>query len=273
MIAHKAGVIGKPIAHSRSPQLHLAAYAALGLHQWSYERLECDAAGVPALVRSRGADWVGLSVTRPAKVAALQLADVRTPRSVTVGAANTLVRTARGWLADCTDVDGVLGALGVDGLDGLNGLDGARAVVLGAGGTARAAVVGLAAAGVDSVALVVRDEARAGATVACAETVGVRATLVPFEAAAVDRACRGAAVAISTVPSAAVQPLIGCVATVPAVLDVIYDPWPTPLGTAVQAAGGRLASGLDMLLHQAFGQVELFTGLPAPRAAMAAALR
>ena len=267
MIAHKAGVIGKPIAHSRSPQLHLAAYAALGLHQWSYERLECDAAGVPALVHSRGADWVGLSVTQPAKVAALQLADVRTPRAVTVGAANTLVRTAQGWLADCTDVDGVLGALGADGLDG------ARAVVLGAGGTARAAVVGLGGAGVDAVALVVRDEARARDTVDCAEAVGVRATVVPFEPAAVGRACRGAAVAISTVPSAAVQPLIGCLATVPAVLDVIYDPWPTPLATAVQAAGGRLASGLDMLLHQAFGQVELFTGLPAPRAAMAAALR
>jgi len=61
-------------------------------------------------------------------------------------------------------------------------------------------------------------------------------------------------------------------AGVPVLLDAIYDPWPTPLASAVAAAGGRVISGLQMLLHQAFAQVEQFTGLPAPRAAMAAAL-
>jgi len=267
MNAHRAAVIGKPITHSRSPQLHLAAYAALGLTDWSYERLECDAAGTRGLVRSRGPEWVGLSVTMPAKAAALAVADVRTPRAEAVGAANTLVRRGDGWLADCTDVDGVLGALGAEDFGG------ADAVVLGAGGTARAAVVALAAAGVEGVSLVVRDPTRAQGTAECAEAAGLRTTMVSFEPADVALACRDAAVAISTVPSSAVAPLITAVATVPQVLDVIYDPWPTPLADAVLAAGGRLASGLDMLLHQAFGQVELYTGLPAPREAMAAALR
>jgi len=264
---HRAAVIGKPIAHSRSPQLHLAAYAALGLPDWSYERLECDAEGIPALVSSRGPDWVGLSITMPAKVAALAVADARTPRAAAVGAANTLVRTGDGWLADCTDVDGILGALGYDGLDG------AHAVLLGAGGTARAAVVALAAAGAHGVTLVVRDRARARATVDCAERAGLPTTTLPFDLATVAAACRDATVAINTVPAAAATPFVELLATVPNVLDVIYDPWPTPLATAVLSAGGRLASGLDMLLHQAFGQVELFTGLPAPREAMAAALR
>ncbi|MGZ4553747.1 MAG: shikimate dehydrogenase, partial [Mycobacteriaceae bacterium] len=84
MSARKAAVIGTPIEHSRSPQLHLAAYAALGLSDWSYERLECDADGVPALVSSLGREWVGLSVTMPAKVAALEVADTRTARAEAV---------------------------------------------------------------------------------------------------------------------------------------------------------------------------------------------
>ena len=62
------------------------------------------------------------------------------------------------------------------------------------------------------------------------------------------------------------------VAATPLLLDAIYDPWPTPLAAAVEAAGGRVISGLQMLLHQAFAQVEQFTGLPAPTEAMRAAL-
>ena len=62
------------------------------------------------------------------------------------------------------------------------------------------------------------------------------------------------------------------VATTPLLLDAIYDPWPTPLAVAVEAAGGRVINGLQMLLHQAFAQVEQFTGRPAPREAMRAAL-
>ncbi len=61
-------------------------------------------------------------------------------------------------------------------------------------------------------------------------------------------------------------------ARTPVLLDAIYDPWPTPLATAVEAAGGRVISGLEMLLNQAYAQVEQFTGMPAPKEAMRAAL-
>ena len=112
----KAAVLGSPIAHSKSPLLHLAAYAALGLSDWTYERIECTGEQLPALVDSLGPEWIGLSVTMPGKIAALEYATERTPRAVTIGSANTLVRRADGWFADCTDIDGVTGALGAGGM-------------------------------------------------------------------------------------------------------------------------------------------------------------
>lgn len=124
----KAGVLGSPIAHSRSPQLHLAAYRALGLHDWTYERIECGAAELPVVVGGFGPEWVGVSVTMPGKFAALRFADERTARADLVGSANTLVRTPHGWRADNTDIDGVAGALGAAA---------GHALVLGSGGPHR----------------------------------------------------------------------------------------------------------------------------------------
>ena len=124
---------GSPIAHSKSPQLHLAAYRALGLDDWTYERIECTADAIARVVGGFGPEWVGVSVTMPGKFAALRFADERTERAELVGSANTLVRTNAGWLADNTDVDGVTGALG----DGRA----ATSSCSGSGGTARAAVV------------------------------------------------------------------------------------------------------------------------------------
>jgi shikimate dehydrogenase len=79
-------------------------------------------------------------------------------------------------------------------------------------------------------------------------------------------------VVVSTIPADVAAGYAATVAATPLLLDAIYDPWPTPLAAAVEAAGGRVISGLQMLLHQAFAQVEQFTGLPAPVEAMRAAL-
>ncbi len=83
----------------------------------------------------------------------------------------------------------------------------------------------------------------------------------------------GASVLVNTVPAEAVAAWLTELARVPCVLDVIYHPWPTPLAEAVSERGGRVATGLDMLLHQSFGQVEQFTGAVAPRETMRDALR
>jgi shikimate dehydrogenase len=260
--ARKAAVLGSPVAHSRSPHLHLAAYRALGLTGWTYERIECDAARLPLLVSCLGPEWVGLSVTMPGKFAALRVADDRTARAELVGSANTLVRTPAGWRADNTDVDGVAGAIGAVGAGHLD-----RGVVIGSGGTAPAALVALGQLGVREVLVVSRNRERAGPLLELAPRIGVSADWVELGAALppVD-------VAVSTIPADAAAAHVDSVAGVPLLLDAIYDPWPTALAAAVTAAGGRVVSGLQMLLHQAFAQVEAFTGMPAPQEAMRAAL-
>ncbi|MFD9889033.1 shikimate dehydrogenase [Amycolatopsis sp. NPDC059027] len=267
----KAAVLGRPIEHSLSPVLHGAAFRALGLDGWTYERIEAGASDLPGLVDGLGPEWAGLSVTMPGKRAALDHADEVTPRAAAVGAANTLVRRAEGgWRADCTDVEGVTGALRAAG--GYTPSTGDVAVVLGAGGTAAAAVVGLADLGVRQVRLVVREPARAGETLDAAKRAALDVEVLRWSE--VDFAeLTAAAVLVNTVPPDAVLPHVEQLAGIGRVLDVIYHPWPTPLAEAVTARGGRLATGLDMLLHQAFGQAEQFTGLPAPREAMRDALR
>jgi shikimate dehydrogenase len=251
-------VLGSPIAHSRSPQLHLAAYRALGLDGWTYDRIECTADQLPALVGGFGPEWVGVSVTMPGKFAALRFADERTERAELVGSANTLVRTAAGWRADNTDIDGVKGALGpVAG----------RAAVLGSGGTAPAVFVGLAELGVQDISVVARSREKAVPLLALGPRLGAEVRWIELGTTLVD-----VDVVVNTIPADVVAGYADTVVATPLLLDAIYDPWPTPLAAAVEAAGGRVVSGLQMLLHQAFAQVEQFTGLPAPTEAMRAAL-
>ena len=270
--ARRAAVVGSPVAHSLSPVLHGAAYAALGLAGWTFDRIDCPADELAARVAALTPDWVGLAVTMPDKRAALALADERTERAIAVGAANTLVRLPDGgWRADCTDVAGVTGALTAAG--GYQRTSGATGLVLGAGGTAAAALAGLAELDVPDVIMVVREPARATEARATAERVGIALDVRRWADADLGALAAKSAVVVSTVPAAAADPHADELAAAPCLLDVIYHPWPTPLADAVRRQGGRLATGLDMLLHQAFGQVEQFTGRPAPRADMRDALR
>jgi shikimate dehydrogenase len=257
-MTRRAAVLGSPIAHSRSPQLHLAAYRALGLADWTYERIECNADQLPALVTGFGPEWVGLSVTMPGKFAALAFADERTTRAELVGSANTLVRTASGWRADNTDIDGVTGALGE-----ISG----NAAILGSGGTAPAALAGLAALGVQHVSIVARNPEKAATLLDLGSRLGVDARWVRLGTPLTD-----VAVVVNTIPADVAAEYADTVRGAGVLLDAIYDPWPTPLAQAVEAAGGRVISGLQMLVNQAFAQVELFTGRPAPKEAMIAAL-
>jgi shikimate-5-dehydrogenase len=266
----RAAVLGKPVDHSLSPVLHGAGYAALGLN-WTFGKIECDAAALPELVNGLGEEWAGLAVTMPGKRAALSFATHATDRARAVGAANTLTPRADGaWQADCTDVAGVIGAL--TGAGGFTPTAGATAVVLGAGGTAAAALAALPELAITTVTLVVRDPARAADAIDTAERVGLQVELQRWDTANFGKLAGDAAVLISTVPAEASTPEADQLAGAGCVLDVVYHPWPTPLAEAVSRRGGHLATGLDMLLHQAFPQFEQITGHPAPRAAMRAAL-
>ena len=104
----RAAVLGSPIKHSLSPVLHGAAYQALDLHGWHYDKIECDEAGLPRLVDSMGPEWAGLSLTMPLKRVALTVADEVSALAEAIGAANTLIFSpAAGRRADNTDVAGM----------------------------------------------------------------------------------------------------------------------------------------------------------------------
>lgn len=262
----KAAVLGKPIAHSKSPELHLAAYRALGLTGWTYERIECDAEQLPGVVGGFGPEWVGVSVTMPGKFAALRFADERTDRARRVGSANTLVRTPTGWRADNTDIDGVAGALASS--TPASGW----ALVCGSGGTAPAVVAGLAQLGVAGITVVARNPDKAARLVELGNGMGVATRFCALDGGGLADAVAAAEVLVSTIPAEVAARYAGTFSAIGVLLDVVYDPWPTPLATAVSAVGGRVISGMQMLLHQAFAQVEQFTGLPAPREAMTCAV-
>jgi shikimate dehydrogenase len=144
--------------------------------------------------------------------------------------------------------------------------------VCGSGGTAPAAVVGLAELGVPGITVVARDPEKAARLVDLGTRFGVATRFCGLDSGELADQVASAEVLVSTIPADVAARYADTFAAIPVLLDAVYDPWPTPLATAVTAAGGRVISGLQMLLHQAFAQVEQFTGLPAPREAMTCAL-
>jgi shikimate dehydrogenase len=262
----RAAVLGSPIEHSLSPVLHRAAYAALGLAHWSYTAIECDEAGLAALIASCDSQWAGLSLTMPLKRAVLPLLDRTEPLAVEAGGANTVVFAGGERHGYNTDVPGMVAALAEAGVTAPPG-----ATILGAGATACAALAALRETGLESAAVLVRDRGRAGDLLAAAGRLGMEVDLRPFGSEV-----RDGDLLVSTVPAGAADFYAERAwASRPgpaAVLDVVYAPWPTPLAQAAAKSGAIVVSGFDLLLHHAARQVELMTGLePAPLSRMRAA--
>lgn len=261
----KCAVWGSPIAHSLSPVLHRAAYAALGLRDWTYERREVDERTFAREFGGLDETWRGLSLTMPLKEVALAAADRVAPTAADTGAANTLVRGPDGWTASNTDVHGIAVALRDAGCH-----DTTHALVVGSGATARSAVAALASSGTRRITFMVRDRARRE-TVEQARRAGIAVDEVPMGHWPL------ADVVISTVPPASVTGLEDYPPSDPGggrrtVLDVVYGDGLTPLQRAAAAAGWTVQIGTAMLLHQATEQVRLMTGWPAPLEAMKSAL-
>jgi shikimate dehydrogenase len=268
-VRHRAAVFGHPVEHSLSPVLHQAAYEALGLADWAYGRRDVTAEELPGVVASLDPTWAGLSLTMPLKQAILPLLDHVEPLAAAVGAVNTVLVQPTGagrlLVGANTDVYGIVAALReVAGPE--RGIEG-PAVVLGAGATAASAVAALGELGHTAPVVLARSPGRAGAVLRAASRMGVSVTLRPWDRA--PQALTEAGVVVSTVPSGAADDLARVLLDDPPtpgrlLLDVVYEPWPTALAIAWTAAGGSVAAGWSMLLHQAAEQVRLMTGQDPP---------
>lgn len=257
----KCAVVGDPIAHSLSPVLHRAGFAALGLH-WEYDAVRVAAGDLSGFVAGLGPQWRGLSVTAPLKREALILADVVSDRAALTGAANTLLLTDGEIHADNTDLPGAVAAVR-ERYDGPIG----DALILGAGATAASTGLALAELGAQRLAIAARSASRAADTVAVLTAHPSRPRVRVVDLATV--VLGGEQIVVSTIPASAHSPgLVTRLAGVDVLFDVIYAPWPTPLA---KAATGIVVGGLDLLVHQAALQFTAFTGLAAPLTAMRAA--
>jgi len=278
----RAAVLGHPIAHSLSPVLHRAAYAALGL-DWTYDAVDVTEETLPGFVAALDDGWAGLSLTMPLKQAVLPLLDHVEPLAEVVGAVNTVVVQGGGarptLVGANTDVHGLAAALGEGGVAA--GGAGRSALVLGAGATAASTLAALAQLGMPFSVVLARSVARAGATMRAAHRMGVEAvvrTLSPLERTL--EAMARADVVVSTLPPHAADELAARLADAAratggvrgVLLDCAYTPRPTALVAAWRGAGGTAVTGERMLLHQAGEQVRLMTGRSAPLGEMDAAL-
>ena len=250
----KCGVLGDPIAHSLSPALHRAAYAACGL-DWSYDAYQVPAGGLAAFVDGLDDGWRGLSVTAPLKREAAERADAVSDVVTRAGVANTLVLEAGRWLADNTDVPGAEHAVRERWSGAVT-----AATILGGGATAASTGLALADLGARTVRLLVRDPARAAGAVAA---LGRHPAAPHVEVASLHDDEVVGEVVVSTIPAAAqTATVVARCADVPVVFEVVYHPWPTPLAGSV-GPDRVLVTGLDLLVHQAALQFELFSGLVA----------
>jgi shikimate dehydrogenase len=260
----RAAVLGLPVAHSLSPALHNAGYAAAGLTSWRYTAIDCAEGELAGFVSGLDASWAGLSLTMPLKEVALAVADAVDPLATALGAANTLVHGPRGWTAHNTDAPGITAALRAAGAGSAG-----RMAILGGGGTARAALGAAAEFGAEVTVYVRRPEAGEELR-PVAHALGVPMTVETWGRAA---DATGSDVVVATVPKGGADALAVAAWRPPTVVfDVVYDPWPTALASAAERAGCAVVSGLDLLFCQGVRQFELFTGVPAPAEAMRAAL-
>jgi shikimate dehydrogenase len=251
-VATLTGVVGQPVTHSRSPAMHNAAFRALGLH-WRYLALPVSPEHVEGTLRALApSGYRGVNVTVPHKLAALAVADRASPAAAEIGAANTLTFDD-GIEADNTDAPGLLAALGASPA-------GLSAVVLGAGGSARAAAWALRHAGAAEVSVWNRTAERADRLAA---DLGVRVLARPE---AGDLLVNATSVGLDpAVPEADALAAL--------VVDLVYGAGQTPVGSWAARGGARVVDGIEVLVQQGALSFERWTGIAPPLEVMRSAAR
>lgn len=243
-------VWGDPVAHSRSPQLHAAAYRALGL-EWTYGRRRVTEAAFAGELAGLDPSYRGLSLTMPLKQAAFAAAVAVDRHAALTRAVNTLSLESAGPRGYNTDVGGLVRALNEQGWGGVQ-----TARLIGAGATATSALVALCELGVERVEVAARRPDAVTPLARLGERLGVPVAGVPLA-----DGFAPVQLSIATLPGDAVVPAPVAEAlarTGGPLMDVVYGQWPTALSRAWDDAGAPARSGLGMLLHQALLQVRVF---------------
>ncbi len=261
-----AAVLGLPVAHSLSPVIHNAAFAALDM-DWTYVALPVEPGMVPAAVTGlRALGIVGANVTMPHKEAVADVVDELTDDAARLRAVNTIEMRGGVLVGHNTDAPGFARFLEHDA-----GFDpaGRTALLFGAGGAARACALALARAGLTRIVVALREPARARALADALDGYPTVVDVVAFD----DAAEVEADLVVNGTPLGAHGETIALPRVGPdaLVVDLLYRPASTPLQQAARATGAKAFGGLGLLLHQAALSFELWTGRPAPLEVMSAA--
>jgi shikimate dehydrogenase len=242
-------VLGSPIEHSRSPDLHTAAYAVLGL-PWRYTRVEVASGELPGFIAGLDDSWLGLSLTMPLKREVLPLLARRTDAVDIAGAANTVLLGSEGPRGFNTDIAGIVGALGDHGITDVD-----TAHIIGTGNTAASAFLAAARLGASRVLVSGRSLEGIAALERLGDRLGVHTewrlygSHVPVRSDLV----------VNTLPGDVDPEDVADADLGEVLMEVPYDPWPTPRAARWAERDGLIVSGLEMLLHQAIEQVRIFT--------------
>ncbi len=271
------GILGWPVAHSKSPQMHESAARALGI-KLRYERFEVAPDDLAGAVRRKHEEAIdGYNLTVPHKEAIMELLDEVAPAALAIGAVNTVVRVDGRYVGHNTDAPGLVRSLEDAGVQ----LSDARVVVLGAGGAARAAVVGLSNAGADEIAVLSRRPEQSEVLIqSLAAHVECTLEAAPLSEASwyFDTATllvQATSATLGSNPGAlefAASLPIDALPAEAAVVDMVYEPLRTTVLARAEDHGLSIVDGIGMLLHQGAIAFEMWTGFEPPIDVMRAAL-
>lgn len=241
-------VLGSPIGHSRSPELHAAAYDVLGL-PWRYTRAEVGSGHLPEFFEGLTSEWRGLSLTMPLKREVLPLLAAHTDAVEISGAANTVLLTKEGPFGFNTDIAGIVGALREQGVTDVD-----TAHIIGTGNTAASAFLAAARLGASRVLVSGRSLEGIAALERLGDRLGVHTEWRLYGAEMPVR-CD---LVINTLPGDVDPDDIPEADLGEVLMEVPYAPWPTPRAARWVARDAIVVGGLEMLLHQAVEQVRIF---------------
>lgn len=254
-------VLGSPIDHSKSPQIHEAAYRVLN-EDWTYGRFEIPKGGLKRFIENEGSSFSGFSVTMPLKENAKSFADELDVLCVETGAANTLCKIGDKWFGFNTDVFGIMQSVRAK-----TNMEFKKSTILGSGATATSAMAAIARLSPGSEVIVVARNKEASKALV---DFGSKSGLVVRRSRFIKRALTNADLVISTLPAKSLDQLAEKLMVRTSfrpkglLLDVAYDPWPSKIATLWTSRDAAVTSGKEMLVWQAIAQIRIFkNGNPA----------